>query len=389
MLNLKDIANIILETDKILDERNKYSSQQINQALQKQAKVYKILVENEKFAVAFYASEFFNLLSSKQQATLAAEQSEVMRKMIAEYKLANLQPSDLSMAVMSYALNISSLRKGLGIFLASCHAKNNASDHEREEICLAITQDKALVAKLNPAARILLYAFLKKSALFKQQATQGTLPAKLKNRIESAHDIRVDYNPKNMVWDKCLWPSLAGGFGIGDYMGRFSEFVLCAELQNPQYIEYPGDPQAAAELLITEPRFAKKLKNYYSEDGLRFELGMKYAHIARLLILYPQYRGDLTQQQIETLAQKHCLQETLKYQQLKLEMKKLKAQQVTVDPEPVNPETASNTITYQEPVSLAKTKGTLFYQASPLILSAAAATVCLLVNEIYNNSYRP
>jgi hypothetical protein len=270
----------------------KEGTNKINEALRNQMEFYEFFTKNPQKAQAFYSDkQNFNKLTEEQKAILAAEQPVVMQAMLDSGDLSQFSSRMLSMIVTSYVINVSAVKRGGGIFIAREGLPSSANDEQRKQICLQIIQKPEIIEKINSAARILLFAFIKKEKLLENNTIKSNLDPNIQAAIDNAYDIRTDYNPEKQYWNKCLWPALAGGFGIGDYIGRISELTSCARYETEQYIEAPDDPKATAEILISHPALSEKLSNGCERGGINYRLALaeKYPHITYLLLKYPEY----------------------------------------------------------------------------------------------------
>lgn len=305
--------------------------------------------ENE--ALKIYQNKAkFNMLEPSNQAILLGQHPSIMKTVLKTGELNSLKASAVSRAVSYYVLDVSEYRRYKSHGVAWL-GKNSATLEEREQICFEVAKNPKLINKFNSAARILFFSFLKKSKHFKSILENKDLKSlelepEVFERIQSAYDIKTDYCPVDEdgdhVWNKALWPAMAGSIGIGDELGRMHELWRITQLGEDNYRPCSNDEiRATAEVLITHPSFnnlsncygfawifmrqdeigyyVNQAKKYDSERWIgcpfRYALGMQFDHCARLMIENPEYRGkaqgEITDRDLDAMAKKHGLESLL------------------------------------------------------------------------------
>lgn len=227
----------------------------------------------------------WNELDQETKAFFAGANPCVILALLANDTLSNFDEKLLSKLVTSYTINVSMLHSGF---------KNPANENDRQQICLMLAITPAITEKINPAAKILLFAEVKKSQLHQREGIDSAIAS----IIDKAYDIRTDYNPENETWNKYLWPAIAGGFGVGDYAGRVDELISTA-LKPMSIFESPDESCACAEVLITHPKLSAILTEKFIRENssdqsackLRLALGMHHLRIAALLSENATHRG--------------------------------------------------------------------------------------------------
>ncbi len=258
---------------------------------------------NNKDTIELFHQQYLQKFDSERKAMFAGEHISLMKLMLENNELISLENMDFSMLVTGYVLNLSPLLHGDGIFVTRNAYKNQANENQREEVCFRLAKNKRLVQKLNPAARMFLYSFLKHS----KSLEKAGLSKEMLNEIQNSYDIITDYNPQkeNGYWNKILWPAVAGNYGFGAFITRVEELYRAARgIEINAGIMYhhnkKGKPTqdeilANAEILVTDERFKGFMETRYkysekeSKNHLLY-LAQQYPLIAMLLILNKGYR---------------------------------------------------------------------------------------------------
>jgi hypothetical protein len=132
--------------------------------------------------------------------------------------------------------------------------------------------------------------------------------------------IRFNYAQSEGQWNKILLPALAGGFGIGDYVGRSHEIYDIA--MGNQYGREPfteDESKLHAVIYVTDNRLLTDHCHYegrLSKDSAfldrmaskKLDVAKKHPHIALLLIKNPELQENVfrgSNMTIESLANFH------------------------------------------------------------------------------------
>lgn len=287
----------------------------VNKALRNHRESFRSLAGSANAADALAICEnptLFSQLNEEAQTLLASVQPVVFESMLKSGKLATLHANLLSTLVMGYAINVGMLYRGTGMLLTRGIEKHCVINPiVRAKICLAAAKDPAIISKINPAAKILLFASIKNAGLY----LDNSLTPEVKAAIDAAFNIQVDYNPEVKPWDCCLWPAMAGDYGSGDYIARRHE--LMANALGGQVHKFPDESRASAQVLIELPELSIKMSEHFkiqrSNDHVtkeRFLLAAKHPHVAQLILNNPSLRGipgEITDEDIDYIAGKHRL----------------------------------------------------------------------------------
>lgn len=306
-----------------------------------------LLADESQCLKLYDTQDAFAKLAGNTQGKILGQHPNIMKKALQDNRLLSLSSSAISKAVTLYTINVAEIRSGEnGKFFYL--GKNLASEDVRMDICFALAQNPVLIKKLNPAARILFFANLKKSPKFQDFLRSGDakkleLSAEMISQIQHAYDIKTDYNPESdeRYWNKNLWPAMAGNIGIGCELTRMTELWRITQTREDNYRPCSEDEvKATAEVLLTHSSFNNEPNNYgfaniymrsnedtsypiqkkYDESRwigcpFRYALGMQYKHCARLMIENPEYRGraegEITNRDLDTMAKKHGLESVL------------------------------------------------------------------------------
>jgi len=261
------------------------------------------LIKNPAYAHDCYADpSLFKLLSKRHTTLLAVMYPDITLNLLQSNRCEKV---NLNGIITCCAINLN----------AFSWKAYDADMKMRRDILLTAVKNPAILNKLNPPAKILVLATLKKMLSEKELSALDT---SIREQIASAYDIKTDYNPEKRLWNKCLWPSMAAGFGIGgigDYIGRYSELsFVCFYGTDGHGSNATLDEQlATAEVLITDHRFQEHLASGLrsTRNGIttsdRVHLGLLHPRIGKLILENEGYRGvpgEVKERDLELLRQK-------------------------------------------------------------------------------------
>lgn len=288
------------------------------------------LLANEHNVIRIYGdANQFNQLTDVEKAMCAGQHASVMRFMLEEDKLHELESTAVSVAVMPYVLNTTAnFIDSLPVCRGNHDSKNEASDEVRCKIVLEVAKDNRVLEQLNPAAQIVLLAMLKDVGLGQNLLSEAEVGKPLFSEIQTAHVLSTKNPAPHAEW----WWALVGDFGVD-----FDE-IDQGDLVGAAYAEKTEEAKALAEVVVRDSRFVLKPRSTPLNRNLtRFDLAKKHAHIALLLVQHPEYRGmpgEITEDDLDNLAEFHGAKVTLalakqrraEIQALKSELDTLKKQ---------------------------------------------------------------
>lgn len=241
-------------------------------------------MKSEKVALALLNfPEGFSLFSDTQKADLARRYFFIMENMIKNNMLNVINSEALSYIVASYSL-----------LSDSQYQKRSSAECKR--VTLAIAQDDQLVQKLHPAARHLLFSWIKQQELFNSVETRYTLGLSEKT-IQAIILSQVLPIHENAI---VFWILSLCGINGADYVGRFHSMLDTAMCnlglnQQPLKVEQNDSDKTQAEVLalslVEDPVFITGYPNdHFPEHPLallsvenRYALGLKHSSVAELM----------------------------------------------------------------------------------------------------------
>lgn len=291
---------------------------------------------DENYCITLYSnSEEFDKLSKSQQAFILAQHPTILKKCLEENRWQHLR-DEISGIITCYIINVAPFKDNTNR-TSNPFPPHHATEEARQAICFQIFTNQMLMEVLNPAAKILLLAYLKKSSLWQSCVNNNDfktleLAPQLLEQIRQAYDIRTDYSEDKDNWN--LWPTLAGlntEIQINNGSLHNLWFAVQCERDNLGPCS-KSEVDALAEVLLTHPIFqadapddgfarifngtrdARGLAWKYDEEvthiSSRFKLGMKFKHCAELMLHNKRYQGfpgEITEDDLSLMTKQHQL----------------------------------------------------------------------------------